>query len=264
LKYLRKDLLPTVWCAGCGIGQIWHYTALAIEELGLEISKVLWVTGSGCSGRMSTYWKGDAFYTLHGRSLVFATGAKLGNPELTVVVHTGDGEAAAIGGNHLIHAARRNIDLTVICVNNLNYGMTGGQVSPTTPLKARTQTTPSGNMQKPFDLCELVVAAGGTYVARWTTAHPRGCIGSIKKAICHKGFAFVEIISQCPTAFGRRNRLEDPYEMMMWLKKNSVYNDRLSGVMQKELSSKFVVGEFVEKEQPVFSKNQDELKSDRE
>jgi 2-oxoglutarate ferredoxin oxidoreductase subunit beta len=252
LKYLRKERLPTVWCPGCGIGQILNYTICAVDELQLDVRNTLWVTGSGCSGRISTYWRGDAFYTLHGRSLAFATGAKICNPQLDVIVHTGDGEVAAIGGNHLIQTARRNVDITVICVNNLVYGMTGGQVSPTTPFRAFTQTTPRGNPEEPFDLCKLVIAAGGTYVARWTTAHPRECINSIKKAIRHKGFAFVEIMSQCPTAFGRRNKMANPYELMQWLKNNSINEKTVSKIKPSELSGKFVLGEFVEKTRTIF------------
>lgn len=153
LKYFRLDRpgVPHLWCPGCGIGQVWHYTVIAIEELGLDPKKVLWVGGSGCTGRMCTYWFGDYFHTLHGRPLGFATGVKLARPELKVICHMGDGETAAIGGNHLIQTARRNVEITAICINNLNYGMTGGQFSPTTPMGAITMTSPLGNIEHPFD-----------------------------------------------------------------------------------------------------------------
>lgn len=257
LKFFRRDRLPLMWCPGCGIGQIWSYTAQAIDELRLDVDKVLWAGGIGCSGRMCGYWIGDSFHTLHGRALTFATGVKLARPDLTVIVHTGDGDSGSIGGNHLIHAARRNIGLTVICVNNLNYGMTGNQVSPTTPFGIHTPTTPFGNLEKPMDLCGLVIAAGGTYVARWTTYHAHQCVDSIKKAITHKGFSFVEIISQC-IIYGRRSGFVDAYEMMEWFRNNSVkWKEDVAKI--SDTSGKFVVGEFIDMEKPEFSELQHEL-----
>ncbi len=254
LKYFREDSpgVPHLWCSGCGIGQVWYATTIAISELGLDTDKVLWVGGSGCTGRMCTYWYKDVFHTLHGRALAFATGAKIANPELTVLVHSGDGECMAIGGNHLIQAARRNVDLNVIAVNNFNYGMTGGQFSPTTPRDAKTTTSPYGNLEHPFQLAEVIEACGGTYVARWTTAHPIQAAKSIKKAIQNKGFSFVEIISQCPTQWGKMNQMGSPADMIAFFKENSVPVARSREMAPEDLDGKFVVGELVSKERPEF------------
>lgn len=250
LKYFRLDRpgTPHLWCPGCGIGQIWHYTVIAIEELGLDPKKVLWVGGSGCTGRMCTYWSGDYFHTLHGRPLGFATGVKLARPELKIICHMGDGEAAAIGGNHLIQTARRNVEITAICVNNFNYGMTGGQFSPTTPLGGITMTSQSGNIEQPFDLCKLVTTCGASYVARWTTAHPRPLINSIKKGLMKNGFSLIEVISQCPTQYGRRNKLGNGAQMMKWFKANSVRLEVAKKMSEEELKGKFIIGEFVDRE----------------
>jgi len=243
---------PTLWCSGCGIGQIWHFTVRAIHELGLDPNTVVWVGGSGCTGRMCTYWNYDLMHTLHGRPLGFATGIKLANPELTVICHMGDGETSAIGGNHLIQTARRNVDLVAICVNNYNYGMTGGQFSPTTPLGGITKTSPSGQQEASFDLCDLVKAAGATYVARWTTSHPRQSVAAIKRAIQHVGFAFVEIVSQCPTHYGRNNRLGGAVDMMKWQRAQSIPLVRAADMDPEDLQGKIVVGEFVNQQRPEY------------
>ena len=243
---------PHVWCEGCGIGIVWHYTIKAIEEAGLDPHKVLWVGGSGCTGRMCTYWAYDYMHTLHGRPLGFATGVKLARPELTVICHMGDGECAAIGGNHLIQTARRNVDLLAVCVNNFNYGMTGGQFSPTTPMAAVTSTSRQGMAENAFDLCELVIAAGATYVARWTTAHPAQAIRSLRKGMLKKGFAFVEIVSQCPTFYGRQNRIGDGPAMMRWLRANSISIKEAAGLSKDKLEGKIVVGEFLDIEKPEY------------
>jgi 2-oxoglutarate ferredoxin oxidoreductase subunit beta len=261
LKYFRHDSpgVPTLWCEGCGIGLLWYYTILAIEELELDPNKVLWVGGSGCTGRMCTYWNYDFMHTLHGRPLGFATGVKLARPELTVIAHMGDGEVSAIGGNHLIQTARRNVDLVAICNNNFNYGMTGGQFSPTTPLGARTMTSPEGHIENPFDLCKLVEVCGATYVARWTVMHQQQCIDSIKKAIQRKGFSFVEVVTQCPTSYGRRNRLGAGAAMMKWLRTSSIRQEEASQLSPDELAGKIVVGEFVDKEAPEYGASLREL-----
>lgn len=254
LKYMRRDRPgnPHLFCPGCGIGQIWNYTIRAIEELELDIDQVLWTGGGGCTARMCTYWIGDHMHTLHGRPLAFATGIKLAKPELTVLCHLGDGEAAAIGGNHLIQTARRNVDIVTILVNNLNYGMTGGQFSPTTPQGSFTTTSPFGNIEQPFDLCELVAVCGATYVARWTTHHARQVIRSLKKGIQKRGFAFIEVITQCPTAYGRRNSLPDAIDMLRWFKENSIPRDKAETMNKEELQGKFVVGEFVDIEKEEY------------
>lgn len=197
-RYLRH--LPTSNCAGCGNGTILNCFARAVDELELNIDKVLCVSGIGCSAWIpSPYFNSDTLHVTHGRALAFATGAKVFNNELTVVVFTGDGDGAGIGGNHLIHAARRNINVTTILVNNFNYAMTGGQLAPTTFFGIRTVTSPYGNPENPFDLCKLVKAAGATYVARWSTYHIRELRKSIKDAISNNGFSFIEVLSQCPT-----------------------------------------------------------------
>jgi 2-oxoglutarate ferredoxin oxidoreductase subunit beta len=243
---------PTLWCSGCGIGQIWYFTVKAMEELELDPDKVVWVGGSGCTGRMCTYWNRDLMHTLHGRPLGFATGIKLANPELTVVCHMGDGETSAIGGNHLIQSARRNVDVVAICVNNFNYGMTGGQFSPTTPLGGITKTSPGGHREGSFDLCQLVKAAGATYVARWTTTHPRQSINAIKKAIQNKGFSFVEIVAQCPTHYGRNNRLGDGPAMMKLQKEMSVRVGQAADMSREDLQDRIVIGEFVNTQRPEY------------
>ncbi len=255
LKHFREDSpgTPHLWCPGCGVGQVWHYTTRAIEELGLDEDKVLWVGGSGCTGRMCTYWHKDFFHTLHGRALSFATGVKLARPELNVLVHSGDGECVAIGGNHLIHAARRNVDITLIAVNNFNYGMTGGQFSPTTPLSVFTATSPFGNPEEAFNLSSLMREAGATYIARWTTVHARQVINAIKKGIQNKGFSFVEILAQCPTQYGRRNKLGGAVQMMEWLKANSVFKEKAEKMSPEELKGKFILGELYSATKPEFS-----------
>jgi 2-oxoglutarate/2-oxoacid ferredoxin oxidoreductase subunit beta len=255
LKHFREDSpgTPHLWCPGCGVGQVWHYTTRAIEELGLDEDKVLWVGGSGCTGRMCTYWHKDFFHTLHGRALSFATGVKLARPELTVLVHSGDGECVAIGGNHLIHAARRNVDITLIAVNNFNYGMTGGQFSPTTPTSMYTATSPFGNPEEAFNLSGLMREAGATYIARWTTVHARQVINAIKKGIQNKGFSFIEILAQCPTQYGRRNKLGSAVQMMEWLKANSVLREKAERMSPEELKGKFILGELYSATKPEFS-----------
>jgi len=260
-KYFRAEQAetPHLWCSGCGIPQVWHYTVKAIEELKLDIDKVLWVGGSGCTGRMCTYWVGDFLHTLHGRPLGFATGAKLANPELTVFCHMGDGEATAIGGNHLIQTARRNVDLVAIVINNFNYAMTGGQFSPTTPLGAVTMTSQLGHIEYPFDLCELVTTCGATYVARWTTFHARPLINSIKKGIQRRGFSFIEVLSQCPTQYGRRNKIGDGVQMMKWLKESSVRRENAGKVPEADLKDKFLIGEFVDIEKAEYGASLREL-----
>jgi 2-oxoglutarate ferredoxin oxidoreductase subunit beta len=251
LKYYRPGAggNPHIWCEGCGIGQIWYYTCIAIDELGLDPNTVVWVGGSGCTGRMCTYWKHDYMHTLHGRPLGFATGIKLANPKLNVLCHMGDGETSAIGGNHLIQTARRNADITAICVNNYTYGMTGGQYSPTTPQGSLSATSRYGAVEDGFDLCTLVAAAGATYVARATTTQPRACINYIKRAITKKGFGFVEIISQCPTFYGRSNNLGDnSITMLEWIKKAFIRKSEWDKLSPEERGTRKAWGEFVDTE----------------
>ncbi len=220
-EYLRKHRLPHIWCAGCGNGIVLSAMIEAIDYLNIERDKLCIVSGIGCSSRAAQYMNFDTIHTLHGRAIPYATGIKLANPELKVIVITGDGDCAAIGGNHLIHACRRNIDLNVIVFNNNIYGMTGGQCSPTTPIDARTTTTEEGNISRSFDLCKLCDAAGGSYIARSTVAHYKHLVNIIKQAFDNKGFSLVEALTPCPVQYGRRNKIGKPSDMVKLLKQKA-------------------------------------------
>jgi len=220
--YLRMERLPHIWCPGCGLGLILNCFIRSLLKSGLDLDKVVVVSGIGCTGRAAGYIRLDSFHTTHGRAIPFATGLKLANPELKVVVFSGDGDLVAIGGNHFIHAARRNIDMTVVCVNNFIYGMTGGQLGPTTPLTARTTTTRLGNIEEPFNIPYLAAASGAVYVARWTTAQVRRLEKAITEALLKKGFSLVEVISPCPTYYGRMNKQATGLDMMKYYRDNSV------------------------------------------
>lgn len=253
LKYLRPGSLPHMFCPGCGSGQILNYFLYAVEQLDLNIDNLVTIGGVGCMSRGPAYLNTSAIHGIHGRNLPFATGIKLVNPELDVVILMGDGGTAAIGGNHLIQAARRNLDVTVIVNNNGSYAMTGGQVSPMTPSGATTSTTTRGNLERRFDLCKLTEVAGGTYISRWTTAHGPQLINSIKKGIKHKGFSFIEVVAQCPTQYGRYVlRLRDPVSNFKWLRENSVTERQAEKMTPEELEDRILVGDFVEKKMPTL------------
>ncbi|HUW64063.1 MAG TPA: thiamine pyrophosphate-dependent enzyme [Spirochaetia bacterium] len=215
-EYLRQDMLPHMWCPGCGNGIVLHSLIRALHDLALERQKVVVVAGIGCAGRAAGYLNLDTVHSTHGRALAFATGVKLANPDLSVVVIMGDGDAAAIGGNHLIHAARRDIDVTAIVFNNSIYGMTGGQQSPLTPEQSITTTAPGGTAQRPFDLPQLARGAGAGFVGRATTFHHDLLTKLIRDGVVHPGFALVEAITYCPTAFGRQNKMGSPAEGLRW------------------------------------------------
>ena len=251
-KYLRAAMMPHIWCAGCGNGIILNAFVHALDELQINLDKLVIVSGIGCIGRAAGYTNVDSFHTTHGRPIAFAIGVKLANPELEVVVISGDGDLFAIGGNHFIHAARRNIGIKVICANNFNYGMTGGQVGPTTPLDALTTTTPYGNIEHPFNLVHLAAAAGATYVARWTTLHVRMLTTSIKKLLQKKGFSFIEVISPCPEIYGRHNKMRTGLEMMEWFRKASVIANFSDPAKAEITPEKIIVGEFVDIEKPTY------------
>lgn len=251
-KYLRAAMMPHIWCSGCGNGIILNAFVQALDELQMDLNKLVVVSGIGCIGRVAGYTNLDSFHTTHGRPIAFATGAKLANPKLEVVVISGDGDLFAIGGNHFIHAARRNIGIKVICANNFNYGMTGGQVGPTTPLDALTTTTPYGNIEHPFNLVHLAAAAGATYVARWTTLDVRMLTMSIKKLMQRKGFSFIEVISPCPEIYGRYNKMRSGLEMMEWFKKASVIANFSDPAKAEIGSEKIIIGEFVDSEKPTY------------
>jgi 2-oxoglutarate ferredoxin oxidoreductase subunit beta len=244
--YLREEVRTTPFCPGCGHGILMGAILRAIDSLRLPMDRMLFVSGIGCAAWIpSPHFKADTLHTLHGRAIAFATGAKLYNPELITLVVSGDGDLSSIGGNHLIHAARRDIDMTVICANNMVYGMTGGQVASTTPLGAQSSTTPKGNTERPFDLCRLVEAAGATYVARYAVVQPILLQRAIQRGIQHQGFSFIEAVSPCPTQFGRRNRMGDPAQVMKALEASLVPLKKARGMAPEELSGKVVYGEFV-------------------
>ena len=252
-RFLRQDRLPHIWCSGCGLGTALNCFLGALIKSKLDPDKVAVVSGIGCSGRVAGYVNMDSFHTTHGRAIPFATGLKLANPALKVVVFSGDGDLIAIGGNHFIHAARRNMDLTVICVNNFIYGMTGGQLAPTTPTTARTSTSPSGNRDHPFNLAYLAAASGAAYVARWTTLHVRRLERALTEALLKPGFSFVEIISPCPTLYGRLNKQKSGLEQMQYYKDSSVIqhgaDPRQADIA---LNGQIVVGKFVDLDKPSY------------
>jgi len=252
-SFLRMDRMPHIWCPGCGIGTTVNCFAHALETSGLDLEQVAIVSGIGCTGRVSGYMNLDSFHTTHGRAIPFATGLKLANPKLKVIVYSGDGDLTAIGGNHFIHACRRNLDLTVILINNFIYGMTGGQVAPTTPQLATASTTPHGNFEQPFNLPYLAESCGAVYVARWTAYHVRHTTKAIKEAIAKKGFSFVEILAPCPTLYSRRNKLGDGLDQMIYFKeKSEIQNGADTKSVSIDFQSKIVVGKFVDKERPTY------------
>ena len=257
---LRQDRLPHIWCSGCGLGTVLTCFVSALQKSGLDPAKVAVVSGIGCTGRAAGYLNLDGFHTTHGRAIPFATGLKLGNPELKVVVISGDGDLVAIGGNHFIHAARRNMDITVICVNNFNYGMTSGQMGPTTPTTARTSTSPYGNTEHPFNIPYLAAASGATYVARWTALHVRRLERSILEALNKRGFSVVEVISPCPTYYGRWNKMGSSLEQMKYYHDRSVirhWSDPAEADIG--LGTDIIVGRFVDQDKPTFDELQREL-----
>ena len=255
-ELLRTDRIPHIWCAGCGIGTVFGCVLSAIRKSGFPLDDVHVISGIGCTGRMAGYVKLDSYHTTHGRAIPFATGLKLARPESSVLVCSGDGDLLAIGGNHFIHAARRNIDITVLCVNNFNYGMTGGQLAPSTPFGARTTTSAIGCPEEPFNFCHMAAASGAVYVARWTALHIRRLTDSLSEAMEKRGFSFVEVLSPCPTSFGRRNKMGKGLDVLKYYHEQSVIRN---GIDPKEATLDFnenlVVGKFVDIERPSFMDN---------
>jgi 2-oxoglutarate ferredoxin oxidoreductase subunit beta len=251
-QYLRVERLPHVWCPGCGHGMITHALACALAQLELDRSQTVVVGGIGCSGRAAFLFDMDTMHTTHGRAIVFATGLKLVRPTLTVVLTLGDGDAIGIGGNHFIHACRRNIDLTAIIYNNSIYGQTGGQVAPTTPVHKKSTTSPYGNVEPPFDIAKVAIAAGATYVARTTSFDFPDMIKYIKRGIAHKGFSVIEVLTHCPTYYGRLNDLRDPYEMLHTIKEQTVPIEEWAQLTEEEREGKIVIGELHREERPEF------------
>lgn len=250
---MRTDRLPHIWCSGCGIGIVFGSLMAAVMKGDTPLDDVAVVSGIGCTGRMAGYIKLDSFHTTHGRAIPFATGLKLARPQGKVIVASGDGDLLAIGGNHFIHAARRNMDLTIVCVNNFNYGMTGGQLAPSTPFGAKTTTTPMGSPDEPFNFCALAAACGATYVARWTALHVRRLTNAIQEAMAKKGFSFIEVIAPCPTAFGRRNKIRSALDLLRFYYDRSVVKNNITpGEATIDFDHNLSVGKFLDIERPTF------------
>jgi len=254
-EWLREDRLPHIYCSGCGNGTVINCTLAAVDEVGWRRDETVFLSGIGCSSRAPGYINTDSLHTTHGRALAFATGVKLARPDLHVVVFTGDGDLAAIGGNHFIHACRRNVDMTVVCMNNQIYGMTGGQGSPTTPPGAISTTTPYGSSEPAFDLAELAIAAGANYVARWTSYHVKELTKAIATGLQTPGLAFIEVRTQCPTNYGRSNRLREVPDMIEYLRSHAMlvlkYN-RLIAEGKPIPEGTFTVGELIRRNRPAM------------
>jgi 2-oxoglutarate ferredoxin oxidoreductase subunit beta len=252
---LRSDRLPHIWCPGCGLGSIMACLSNAVAASSIPPEKHVIVSGIGCTGRVAGYLKLDSFHTTHGRAIPFATGLKMANPDLEVTVISGDGDLFAIGGNHFIHAARRNIDLNIICVNNFNYGMTGGQLGPTTPKGARTSTTPNGNPEDALNLVHLMASLGAVYVARWSALHVRQLERSISRAFQKKWLAFVEVLAPCPIGFGRPNDLGEGLDEMHLYQEECIVDDnadlRDCGIDLRS-HKPLVLGNFVDIERATY------------
>jgi 2-oxoglutarate ferredoxin oxidoreductase subunit beta len=260
-KYLRHDKkFPHVWCPGCGIGIMLGALIRAIDRIGYEKDEIVLVSGIGCSGRLPVYVDFNTLHTTHGRALTFATGVKLAKPSLKVITIMGDGDAVAIGGNHFIHAARRNIDITAIIVNNSIYGMTGGQYSPTTPYGMRSATTVYNNIEQSFKISELAVTAGAGFVGRGTVYHAKLLDSLMETAFLKKGFSVVEVIAHCHTQYGRQNRLGSAVEMMEWQRDHAVTVEKASKMKLEELQDKIIIGVLVDKELPVYQDEYDKIR----
>ena len=258
-QYMRIDHLPHIWCPGCGNGVIMRDVAVALDELindpenDIDRDDIVIVSGIGCSSRAAGYLDFNSIHTTHGRAIAFATGIKMANPKLHVIVLTGDGDCSAIGGNHLIHAARRNLGLTVVCFNNDIYGMTGGQYSPTTPTGDKATTAPYGNLDRPFDIALLAAGAGASFAARGDVFHARETTEIIKKAILHKGFSLVDVYSVCPTYYGRKNKKGDAVEMLKWQRDNLIPMSRFNVMTPEDLAGKKPIGILAENDFPEYT-----------
>ncbi len=258
-KYMRPEHLPHIWCPGCGNGIIMRDVAQAIENLGLSRNNTIIVSGIGCSSRAAGYLDFNTIHTTHGRAIAFATGIKLANPSLEVIVIAGDGDISAIGGNHLIHAARRNIGITVVVMNNNIYGMTGGQYSPTTPTGDFGTTAPYGNMDRSFDIAGLAYGAGASYAARGSAYHVQQTISLIQDGIRNQGFSIIDVASVCPTYYGRKNKKGSAVDMMRWQKENAVTVEQAAKMTPEQLRGKLVIGLLHHVQYPEFTYQYAEL-----
>lgn len=257
-KYYRPRL-PHIWCPGCGNGIVTGAIVKAIDKLGLNQDRTVIVSGIGCSSRATGYLNFDTVHSAHGRALPIATGIKLSEPELNVIVITGDGDCTAIGGNHFIHAARRNINITVVLYNNNIYGMTGGQYSPLTPAGSVASTAPYGTIERNFDVAELAKSAGATFVARATVFHTQMLTDLIAQAISHDGFALVEAVTQCPISFGRQNKRGNGAKMMKWQRDHAVPVAAAAKLSPEQLQDKFIIGVLHKSEAPEYTKQYDKV-----
>lgn len=260
LQYLKKGVLPHMWCSGCGVGVMLGALVRSFEELGYERKDTVVVTGIGCTGKTDDYLVTNALHTTHGRALAYATGIKAFNPKLHVVVLMGDGDSVTIGGNHFLHAARRNMDLTAIIINNFNFGMTGGQFSGTTPADAITQTSIYGNAERQLDISALAGLAGANYVARGTPYHVWELKTNIKEALSKKGFSVVEIYSPCPTHFGKNNKMKEATAMLQWLKESGLPVEKYNSLEKSARKGFFAVGKLVDREEPDFNTRYEEIR----
>jgi 2-oxoglutarate ferredoxin oxidoreductase subunit beta len=253
-EWLRVDRLPHIYCAGCGNGTVINCTLSAVDQMGWKKEEIVFVSGIGCSSRAPGYIVTDSLHTTHGRAIAFATGIKMANPDLKVVVFTGDGDLAAIGGNHFIHGCRRNIDLTVICMNNMIYGMTGGQGSPTTPRGALSTTTPYGSSEAAFDLCGLAAAAGANYVARYTSYHVKELTLAIRTGLGNPGFSFIEALVQCPTNYGRRNKLRQVSDQIEYFKSHAILAQKAERMREEgqKIPDDMIIGELARRNRPAL------------
>ena len=252
-RYMRTDHLPHIWCPGCGNGILMRDVVAAIDNLKLQQDKVVIVSGIGCSSRAAGYLDFNTIHTTHGRAIPFATGIKLAKPELEVIVITGDGDCTAIGGNHLIHAARRNIEITVIVFNNNIYGMTGGQYSPTTPVGEWGTTSPYGNIDRQFDITQLAAGAGASYTARGTAYHTKETIKTIQDGISHPGFSLIDCFSPCPTYYGRKNKKGSAVDMMKFQRDHGVTAAQYAELTDEEKKEKFIVGRLTQNNYPGYA-----------
>ncbi len=253
-KYLRHDKkFPHVWCPGCGNGIVLGSLIRAIDRIALSKDEIVLASGIGCSGRMPVYVDFNTLHTTHGRALTFATGVKLAKPSLYVITVMGDGDATAIGGNHFIHAARRNLDLTAVIINNQIYGMTGGQFSPTTPYGSMATTSTWGHIEHAFSIADLAVTAGAAFVARGTVYHVKLLDDVMEKAIRKKGFAVVEVMSNCHVQYGRRNKMADPVTMLRWFKENAVTVEKAASMDKSDLKGRFTIGVLADEEKPIYT-----------